>query len=74
MGQYWIGADKHSEYFERGHMEDRWLPHLTSQIAEHSAQDFEIPLPAGEHLPWGLIVLFLAVLAGVGVLLAVWMA
>ncbi|MCR5864038.1 serine/threonine-protein kinase [Aquincola sp. J276] len=64
---------QHSEYFERGHMEDRWLPHLTSQIAEHSVQEFAIPRPAGEHLPWGLVALFLVSLVGLGILLAVLM-
>ena len=50
---------EHSEYFDRGHMEHRWMPHLTAKIDERPLEATDIPSPAGDHRPWGLYGLIL---------------
>ena len=57
---------EHSEYFERGHMENRWLPFLTAEIEQRPARELEIDPAAGERRPWGLYVLYLALASAAG--------
>jgi serine/threonine-protein kinase len=58
---------EHGEYFERGHMEQRWMPFLTAQVAQQPAQDRPVSAPAPEQRPWGLYALYLALVASIAV-------
>ncbi|OCF90587.1 serine/threonine-protein kinase [Nocardia brasiliensis] len=60
----------HSEYFERGHMNSRWLPFLTAHLEERPIHETCIPTPPVEHRPWGLYLSYLA-LAATALLIAV---
>jgi serine/threonine-protein kinase len=48
----------HSEYFERGHMDHRWLPWLTAQVGRRPAVDMAVAPPQGDSRPWGLYALY----------------
>jgi serine/threonine protein kinase len=50
---------EHSEYFERGHMENRWLPFLTAEIEQRPMREQQVDPPALEIRPWGLYGLYL---------------
>lgn len=63
---------EHSEYFERGHMEQRWMPFLTAQIAQQPVQDKAVQPGAPERRPWGLYALYLGLVAGASA--AAWLA
>jgi serine/threonine protein kinase len=48
---------EHSEYFQRAHMESRWLPFLTSEIGAHLSEDIPVETATRERFPWGLFVI-----------------
>jgi serine/threonine-protein kinase len=54
----------HSEYFERGHMSDRWVPFLRRTFSHITPREHPLELPAATS-PWGLWVLYAAIVAGV---------
>ena len=62
----------HSEYFERGHMEDRWVPYLKRKLSHITPRDRPVAASPTAR-PWGLLALYALVLLGVasGVWLAV---
>jgi serine/threonine-protein kinase len=60
----------HSEYFERGHMEDRWLPYLKRRLSHITPRDRAVAPPPGGR-PWGLFGLYAIGLIGLA-LLAWW--
>lgn len=63
---------EHSEYFERGHMEQRWMPFLMAQVAQHPPQDITVPATPPAQRPWGLYAVYTGLLVaaffGVGLL------
>jgi serine/threonine-protein kinase len=60
---------EHSEYFERGHMENRWVPFLTAEIEQRAAREIEIEPRRGGARPWGIYALYLGI-----VLVIAWLA
>lgn len=56
-------AFEHSEYFERGHMDNRWLPFLGAEIEQRPAREKDVSAPADENRPWLLYLLYLFFLA-----------
>jgi serine/threonine-protein kinase len=59
---------EHSEYFERGHMEIRWIPFLTAEVEQRAAREIEIEPPRGAPRPWGLYALYVAIIAAAAAL------
>jgi serine/threonine-protein kinase len=57
----------HGEYFERGHMENRWIPFLSAKIERSSYQMMEVSAVAGDHPPWALVVTVLVIIIGFSV-------
>jgi serine/threonine-protein kinase len=53
----------HSEYFERGHMSDRWVPFLRRTVSHITPREHALEPPAATR-PWGLWLLYAAVVAG----------
>ena len=53
---------KHSEYFERGHIEENWLPFMNKNIATRPRAAFPVHSPR-PNLPWGLYIVYIIVLA-----------
>jgi serine/threonine-protein kinase len=47
----------HSEYFERGHMEDRWLRYLKRRLSHITPQDRDVAAPPAAQ-PLGLLALY----------------
>jgi len=47
----------HSEYFERGHMSDRWIPFLRRTLSHITPREHPLELPAATT-PWGLWLLY----------------
>jgi serine/threonine-protein kinase len=62
---------EHSEYFDRAHMEDRWLPFLAAEIEQRPTRELEIDVPPGDARTWGLYILYALVLAAAAALI-VW--
>jgi serine/threonine-protein kinase len=50
----------HSEYFERGHMQNRWVPFLSMRIARRPPRELAAEAPRISR-PWGLYGLYLMV-------------
>ncbi len=63
----------HSEYFEKGHMSDNWMPFLKRRLSHITPQERDVRTPVGTH-PVGLYavyaLLFLALAATVGLAVA----
>jgi serine/threonine protein kinase len=53
----------HSEYFERGHMGDRWVPFLRRTVSHITPREHALEMPAATR-PWGLWVLYALFVAG----------
>lgn len=51
----------HSEYFERGHMDNRWLPYLAAQVSQRPVQDIDIPSSSERNRPWGLYSIYILI-------------
>ena len=62
---------EHSEYFERGHMDNRWLPFLTAEIEQRPARDSDVTAPPEEARPWVLYVIYMILMAAAA---AAWLA
>ena len=59
----------HSEYFDRAHMEDRWLPFLEAEIEQRPTRELEIDVPSGDVRTWGLYALYSVMLAVIATLI-----
>jgi hypothetical protein len=59
----------HSEYFDKGHVNEHWLPFLTRSVAFTDRQKLPVERPRGDHgvLPWILQIILYLLLALAGV-------
>ncbi len=65
-------AFEHSEYFDRGHMANRWLPFLTAAVEQRPARELQISPPQAESRPWLLYAAYLMLLLGISFAWLVW--
>jgi serine/threonine-protein kinase len=64
---------EHSEYFDNGHMEAKWLPFLNEQYNTIEPRAVDVPRPRTSR-PWVLYAAYLAALAIIGfVLYGLWL-
>jgi hypothetical protein len=62
---------KHSEYFERGHIEQSWVPFIAQNLAARPRTTFDVHAPR-PNAPWGLYIVCIAVVAALVYLFVPW--
>jgi hypothetical protein len=63
---------QHSEYFERGHMDEYWIPFIRKEIAvEGVARELPVHRPR-PNIPWGLYGLYLIIAATASIYVIPW--